>query len=92
MLFDRYQHNRNPFVDRPEWVLLAFSPQLAIGREALSMRMNWPAEYSDAVLESAPFLTGSWTAVTNAPTMRSNRFSVLLPSRTQPQFFRLRLQ
>ncbi len=34
LVFDRYQHNRNPFVDRPEWVFLAFGPNSASSQSA----------------------------------------------------------
>jgi endonuclease I len=90
-VFERYQHNRNPFVDRPEWVMLAFGAQLGIELEALSLRVNWRGEFSDSVLESAPLMSATWTPVTNVATLRTNGFSVLLPNHSQPQFFRLRL-
>ena len=56
------------------------------------MRIRWPAEFPDALLESASLMTGAWSAVTNLPTLQSNSFSVVLPNASQPQFFRLRIE
>ena len=59
---------------------------------AVQLRIRWPAEFPDAVLECAPLMTGAWSAVTNLPTLQNNSISVLLPNSSQPQFFRLRIK
>lgn len=57
-----------------------------------AVRILWPTEFPNAVLESAPLMTGAWNAVTNLPTLQNNSFSVVLPNASQPQFFRLRIE
>ncbi|WCJ59238.1 endonuclease [Fontisphaera persica] len=94
-----YQHNRNPFVDHPEWVNLAFAPppghapRLEIHRELDHWRLRWMATNQFCLLETAPTPTGAWTTVESSPVLTHAHFELPWPSSpaVRAQFFRLRV-
>ena len=91
-VFTRYQHNRNPFVDRPEWVAAAFWPALRVVRSQQAVTVSWPAEYSAAVVEASGSMFGGWAVVTNVPTLNGTVWNLTRPASNALGLFRLRLQ
>ena len=90
-VFSFYQANRNPFVDRPEWVGAAFLPVLQIEGDGSTIRLRWAAECSAAKVDAAAE-PGAWVTLTNVPTLSGGSCSVALPVSTGHRFFRLRLE
>lgn len=95
LIYSRFQGNRNPFVDRPEWVRQAFWPELQIVRNGNEGFVSWAAEYSSASLEYA-FQTVtpvSWQSMGGARATNGNRLLVTFtyPPGPEAGYFRLRL-
>ena len=91
-VFALYQHNRNPFVDRPEWVREIFWPKLDVNERINgTVVLNWSSEFTNSVLQSALTLPGEWldrgTGVQGAAQTRT--FSEIPSCGTR--FYRLRL-
>ncbi|MCK4565579.1 MAG: endonuclease [Verrucomicrobia bacterium] len=86
-----YQGNRNPFVDRPEWVELVFVPRLSIEQlSANSVRIRWDSGMVDLGLESTGMLLSiSWQSVTNEPLSDSEGWYLDLAADSTNRFFRL---
>jgi len=74
-----YHHNRNPFVDHPEWVLTVSSPKLIISQEGNDIRLEWPPHYPDAILEWSLTLS-NWLTVSNDTTLHVHTMSGRLVS------------
>jgi endonuclease I len=91
LVFERYQHNRNPFVDRPEWVAPAFWPVLTVTTLTNGVRLQWPGEYTTATVEASTTLAG-WGPVTNAPTLTGGTWMLTVPKTGAGRFYRLRLE
>jgi len=89
LIFQNYQHNRNPFVDHPEWVDLVFAPQLSVGRTNDQVRLAWDAKWSNGFLEEARQFPGTWSTVTIPPTNIDGQFVVLVNSTNMGGFYRL---
>lgn len=97
LIYDRYQGNRNPFVDRPEWVRAAFWPSIVFTlSEGTNLTARWPAEFATAVLEGAfQSPSANWVPVggnrsTNNGTISAGFF--LPPDGNESGYFRLRLE
>jgi len=98
-VFTSYQHNRNPFIDHPEWVEPAFAAVLTLARRTgegggtpgEGIILTWPAVFTNAVPETASHITTNWTAVTNAPRFTGTNWFLSLPATVPPAFYRLRL-
>ncbi|MCX8156722.1 MAG: endonuclease [Verrucomicrobiae bacterium] len=99
-LIDRlYQHNRNPFVDHPEWVDLTFAPapeqppRLGLQVDAQQFCLRWLATNQYCVLETAPTPAGAWVAVEDVPLLTNAHFVVWRTNgfSARAQFFRLRV-
>ena len=88
-----YQGNRNPFVDHPEWVAAVFLPVPSIRRVDDGLALAWANEGLAMVAEETAVLGGTWTAVTNVPSLTAgNTWTITLPLRSGIRLFRLRLQ
>lgn len=87
------QGNRNPFVDKPDWVAAVFGDPMAI-RSAVNgnqVTLSWWAGLEDAVLETNTSLSAaSWTPVAGTPAV-NGRERTLTTSATGPRrFYRVR--
>lgn len=100
-IFKQYQYNRNPFVDRPEWVREIFWPQLSWfiepGKFRPAILFFWDARYS-ARLEQALTLEGPWFPVKGLPAMDKIGWTqYVFPDQCEDpenciEFYRLKLQ
>jgi endonuclease I len=60
-VFTLYQHNRNPFVDRPEWAQAVFWPRVEmVLAPGGNMALSWSSEFTNAVLQSSGVLPPDW--------------------------------
>jgi len=59
-VFTLYQHNRNPFVDHPEWVREIFWPRLQINRSPGGVVVIAPTDFTNAVIEVSNQLPAVW--------------------------------
>jgi endonuclease I len=91
-VYSLYQTNRNPFVDHPEWVNLAFAPSLGLRFETTNTVVAWSGDYSGATLEAATNLPATWLAVTNSSILTNGNWQVTVPTTSTASFFRLRLR
>ena len=99
LIYDLYQQNRNPFVDRPEWVEAVFLPELAIEPEGEDhLRLSWPALYKDARVQfslDGPQGPGSlgegtvWATVQAPGSESGGTLSVFRPQSFPITFYRL---
>lgn len=80
LIYERYQHNRNPFVDHPEWVNLVFRPRLAIAQKGDRVEVSWDSGWSNATVEASSNLRVWSTIATNS-----------VPASDAFRFFRLRV-
>jgi endonuclease I len=91
LVYSLYQTNRNPFVDRPEFVAAMFLPKLEIAAQEAVLSLSWSTNSPVMVLEDSTSLTGTWSGVTNAAMAVSNAWVVTVPVELPERFFRLRL-
>ena len=91
LIYVYYQHNRNPFVDRPEWVRAVFNPGLLIIRDEANLSLRWPAEFIAAEVESRHLLGGIWETIPATPILRNGFWEVQVTVTPQATFFRLHL-
>jgi len=89
LIYQRYQHNRNPFVDHPEWVDLMFAPRLLVSRETNQLRLSWDAVWAAANLEVTQQFPATWSAVTLTPSNANGQFVVFLNPTNAGRFYRL---
>ena len=82
------QHNRNPFVDHPEWVDLVFRPRLHVNLATNTIVLYWGTEWTNAVLETSANVPVSWSLF-GTPTNTGTRFELTVPTTNSHQFFRL---
>jgi hypothetical protein len=87
-VFERYQRNRHPYVNRPEWAALAFAPEITIAADKTMVRLTWPLEFADSRLESAPSANGPWEQATNIAVAAPEAWSVEVPRTSAVEFFR----
>jgi hypothetical protein len=90
LIFARYQHNRNPFVDRPEWAQAVFAPVLIARGQETQLILEWTWSYTNVSLERANQVDTAWSRVQGAPLFVNGRWQVVANRSTTPQFFRLR--
>jgi endonuclease I len=93
LIYSLYQTNRNPFIDHPEWVNLAFGPQLTITFDAPTelLRIAWPSDFVGATLETSTDAVSSWSIVTNIAVLTNNNWRIERPVAGPFVRFRLRL-
>src|SRR5262245_46696637 len=91
LIYERYQRNRNPFIDHPEWVDAIFLPRLAIRTATNGFTLTWSADWPTAVLEAATSGTGPWLPMPGA-SKQGGQMVVSLSETNMATFFRLRLQ
>lgn len=92
-VFNLYQHNRNPFVDRPEWVEAAFHPRLLIMKTTNGVQLQWAAEFIAATVQESDSFT-NWLVLTSAPPTLNTQLSTLnlfIPSAATQRFYRLKV-
>jgi endonuclease I len=92
LIYERYQRNRNPFVDRPEFLLPAFAPQLALSRTPTAWRLEWPGPYTGVKIEFTPALGQAWATKTATFTLGSTNNSALITSAEAQLYLRLRVE
>lgn len=93
-VFEHWQHNRNPFIDRPEFVELAFAAELrlsTLNSQPSTLVLIWPAEFTNAVPENTATFPAAWIPVTNARSFTGSNWLLGLPANTAPAFYHLRL-
>lgn len=87
-----YQHNRNPFVDHPEWVELIFKPKIKITRVDQTFHVSWPMEFTNATLHFSTDNTGPWTTAPGAKMSSGAEVFQTIPGTEPIYFFRLKLR
>jgi endonuclease I len=92
LIYERYQHNRNPFIDHPEWVDLIFKPQLRIVRAGETVQIFWPSEFTNGVLNVSATVTGPWTDGTGLRTIIGNEVRETESGANAGFFFRLTIR
>ncbi len=90
-----FQHNRNPFIDHPEWVEALYGPvfQIQIGFTGGSQTVvRWPAQIQSNMYEirSSPDLL-NWQPMTLAPVTNGQWREATVPITSDRKFFVLRL-
>ena len=91
LIYARYQHNRNPFVDHPEWVGFIYLPKLEIASRQNGFAVSWETNWTSAVFESALEPDGPWSSFPIEPTIDGNRLVVFGVASTSRRLFRLRI-
>jgi len=91
-IFTLYQHSRNPFVDRPEWVVSVFHPQLIIVRDNTTATLRWPGRFVGAIVESAQTFNEGWEIVAGMPVLTNMSWQLSVPLEGEFTLFRLHLR
>jgi endonuclease I len=99
-IYNIYQHNRNPFIDYPEWVDLIFAPpetnapRLQIAKSADGLVITWKATNQTTYLEFTTNMASGWTDASLIATLTNDIFQVTWtnnPLTSRNSFFRLRV-
>jgi endonuclease I len=90
LIYERFQHNRNPFIDHPEWLNLVYLPRLAIRPHSAGVDLSWEGTWTNAVLETASPAGSGWAPVSGLSTMVDNQLLITLPMTNRHRLFRLR--
>lgn len=97
LVYSLYQHNRNPFVDHPEWVNLIFAPLetnppvLNIAALSNGVALSWIATNQSAQLLYTTNLSAPWSTAPATPVLSNAQF-VVTWTNGDAAFFRLRVQ
>jgi endonuclease I len=90
-----FQHNRNPFIDHPEWVEAIYGDffKLALSVSGTNIVLTWPAQTPTDMssIEGSNDLV-NWTTETLATTVQGLNRTATVPKATAKKFYRLRLQ
>ena len=92
LIYQMYQHNRNPFIDHPEWIELIFKPAMRIVRNGPTVQVFWPADFTHAVLNVSENVLGPWVPATGTKTANENEILQTESTTNQNHFFRLKLR
>ena len=86
------QNNRNPFIDRPQWVNSIWGNplQISINETANSIKVSWPSTIPRSVLESSKDLI-QWEVI-NLPIIIQDGKKSTLVNRYKNQYFRLKIK
>jgi len=90
-IHELYQRNRNPFVDRPEWVAAVFLPEIRTTSSGNQIQFTWPATYWSAVIQQTHSLSSPWVDMRQGAALAGQQWGVVLPATNAGNFFRLRL-
>ena len=91
LIYERYQRNRNPFVDYPEWADLVYRPKLFITTQSNAVSLFWETNWTNVVLETSSQPDSGWLLSSVAPSQLTNQFVVVFTTTNAQRFFRLRL-
>lgn len=89
-----FQHNRNPFVDHPEWVQMLWAgtyPRLVAVPSGGQLRLSWSTNEVNGVLERTAGFPANWVPVALTPQRVSGEFVLQLGLTNAMGFFRLRV-
>ena len=95
-VFQLYQHNRNPFVDHPEWVREIFWPRLQMSLVAIDtdgsviLSFTSPREFSNAMLQTSYGFPLMWVDL-GPGTIFEDALHYVVRGSSPSQYFRLRL-
>ena len=95
-VFQRYQHNRNPFVDHPEWVREIFWPRLQMSLVAvdidgsLYLSFTSPLEFGNAMLQTSFGVPLVWVDLAPGIPLE-DALHYMVRGASPSQYFRLRL-
>ena len=86
------QNNRNPFIDRPQWVNSIWGNplQISINETTNSIKVSWPSTIPRSVLESSKDLI-QWEVI-NLPIIIQDGKKSTLVNRYKNQYFRLKIK
>lgn len=86
------QNNRNPFIDRPQWVNSIWGNplQISINETANFIKVSWPSTIPRSVLESSKDLI-QWEVI-NLPIIIQDGKKSTLVNRYKNQYFRLKIK
>jgi serine protease len=88
-IYTLYQHNRNPFVDHPEWVNHVFRPRLRIVQlPPEQVEFTWPIAFSNVQLQVNGGL--GWAGVKAIPTRRGEEWFIRQNAWGNAALYRLR--
>lgn len=88
LVHTRYQNNRNPFIDHPEWVDAVFRPALRIARLTNAVEISWEIGFSNAHLEVRGL--HGWAGVETVKTNSGALWIIREPAFGSTSIFRLR--
>ena len=86
------QNNRNPFIDRPQWVSSIWGNplQISISKTANSIKVSWPTTIPRTVLETSKDLI-KWEIIKSPIIIQGNQSSTFA-NRFKNQSFRLKIK
>jgi len=86
------QNNRNPFIDRPQWVSSIWENplQISISKTANSIKVSWPTTIPRTVLETSKDLI-KWEVIKSPIIIQGNQSSTFA-NRFKNQSFRLKIK
>lgn len=90
-----YQRNRNPFIDRPEWVEAIYGAvfKLTATRSGIQLLLAWPALLpSDVAFVQTSTDLVTWTTATLTITNSGGQHTATVPLTSTPRYYRLKLQ
>ena len=89
-IFDLYQHNRNPFVDHPEWVDAVYGVSrlvLSIARAGNQVRLSWRTNEPAAVEWCASY-PANWATLNATSSIVGSDFVVSVSLTNNARLFR----